>query len=368
MVFQLSSSANAAEWVFRVSTALLPFIALSLSYWMVRRDRPDLFVWAVLGICGACLPGQWFVVAEGIIAVQFAWPLYLAIAVGITGRRTVAVAALIPFIFFQHPFAAPILVSAGVVLLVGHWQELLPRTPAWIAWTAILLAAGAIRPAIRTSNDQDALSLGWFKFATETSLKWIPLIALAALFAVGVALARGSQRYWLIVSLVLLSGAGMSIWAADPSRWGAAINYRLPVLFVTAPFVLLMFVCATRGETGAERTRALVIVGVGLMFVTTLSIQAVTWSNLMAEVESATSSGPVCRTTAEVDRGRLTALENWGTSYLAIIQQGPRPRRLILHSEKACAQFETSGVVHLRPWDPTYREPPGYYTYRFIPR
>ena len=63
--------------VFNLVYCCLPFCALALAWWVVRRRDPSLFLWAALGIGIGTLPGQMLFVSEQTLVAQFFWPLWL---------------------------------------------------------------------------------------------------------------------------------------------------------------------------------------------------------------------------------------------------------------------------------------------------
>jgi hypothetical protein len=362
---RLTDNAAFAQWTFRVSTGLLPLTALVASWLIVRRRRPDLIVWPIIGICGCSLPGEWFSVAEGIIAIQFAWPLFLAIAVGLEGWTEIVAAVLAVFIFFTHPFAFPIFVGGACALLAGQSFKRLPPSPRWRWWVGALLAAGIVRRLLLASSEQGYTRLSWLRQSTVESMYHLPLLAMAVLLVAAITMCFPRTRPVLPAALISCSTLMLCVHFLHVSHWALALSYRLPVLFVTAPFVLLMFVAAATAPVRPTVTAA-VSAATGTMFVAVLLVQAFAWHHVLTDVRSATRSGASCKTLAGVDKGRGTPITHWATSYLAILAQGRHPSRFLTGSVAACRAFDRTGRLYLRPWDPSFAEPSGYY--RLSPR
>jgi hypothetical protein len=357
---RLTDNAALAQWTFRVSTGLLPLTALVASWLIVRRKRPDLIVWPIIGICGCSLPGEWFSVAEGIIAIQFAWPLFLAIAVGLEGGTEIAAAVLAAFIFFEHPFAFPIFVGGALALLAGQSFKLLPPSPRWRWWVGALLAAGIVRRVLLASSEQGYTTLAWLRQSTVESMYHLPLLAMAVLLIAAVTMCFPRTRPLVPGALIICSTLMLCVHFLQVTHWTLALSYRLPVLFVTAPFVLLMFVAGAIPPLRPSVTVA-AATATGIMFVAVLLVQSFAWHHVLSDVRASTRSGASCKTLARVDKGRGTPITHWATSYLAILEQGRHPSRFLTGSVAECRTFDRTGRLHLRPWDPSFAEPSGYY-------
>lgn len=358
---RITHDAVVAQWTFRFTTAFLPLAAIGASWLVVRRKRPDLIIWAIVGVCGCCLPGQWFSVAEGIIAIQFAWPLFLAIAVGLEGWTELAAVALSVFIFFQHPFASPIFLGAGLALAVGQISRLLPAAPRWRWWVVALMGAAVVRRELVTGNERGYATLSWLRQSTSESMYHLPLLAMGALLAAAAVMIVARAHAWLPAVLIAMATVALCVHFARVSHWTLALSYRLPVLFVTAPFVLLMFLAAARRGEDRPLTPFVVSVATGVMFIAVLFVQALAWRHVLDDVQASVRFGPACKTLAAVDDGRGTPITHWATSYLAILQQPRHPRRFLAGSEAGCHAFEQTGHLFLRPWAPHFAEPSGFY-------
>src|SRR5271166_4240023 len=68
--------------IFSLSYASVPMIGLAASY-LVCRKRPELFIWAAMGIGLTALPGTLCFNAEGIMSAELFWPVLLASLIGV---------------------------------------------------------------------------------------------------------------------------------------------------------------------------------------------------------------------------------------------------------------------------------------------
>src|SRR5690606_572829 len=126
----------------------LPAIGLGAAWWVCRQRRPSLFVWPVLAICLATLPGQFFFTSEGPWVVALFWPVLLAVAQGPRRRELPMLAVLSAAIWTAHPIAALLFALAAIVAGWTAWQRPSPRLgllmPAALFLT--LAAAKALAP------------------------------------------------------------------------------------------------------------------------------------------------------------------------------------------------------------------------------
>jgi hypothetical protein len=57
----------------------------------VRRDAPQLAVWAVFGIAAAVLPGQAFAINDSIFQLHLFWPVFLGLMMPLNPAKLVAI-------------------------------------------------------------------------------------------------------------------------------------------------------------------------------------------------------------------------------------------------------------------------------------
>ena len=128
---------------FNLNYALTPFIALALSWLVVRKRREELLIWAALIILFVNLV-NFSSVSELLISVQLACPLLLALLQDPESKRfRLLFLVLTPFIFFLHPLVITIyLVLAAVSGYVAYRQPAYRRA-ARLSAILFLVAAAA---------------------------------------------------------------------------------------------------------------------------------------------------------------------------------------------------------------------------------
>jgi hypothetical protein len=75
LVNRFTSDLSLLQTVFGLVYAAIPFIALTLSWWVVRGYAEPLFIWVVLGVGFGTLPGQLCFVSEALFAILLFWPI-----------------------------------------------------------------------------------------------------------------------------------------------------------------------------------------------------------------------------------------------------------------------------------------------------
>ena len=203
---------------------------------------------------GCSLPGEWFSVAEGIIAIQFAWPLFLAIAVG--HRRWDGDRCSCPrrLHLLHDPFAFPIFVGGACALLAGQSSSDSRRARAGAggparSWQRGSCAGSFWRAANRATRDcrgsgrarsNDVPPSARDGRSPRRSDHYVPSAHPTC------APGRTDQLFHSELCVLFL----------HVSHWALALSYRLPFLVVTAPFVLLMFVAAATAPVRPTVTAA----------------------------------------------------------------------------------------------------------------
>src|SRR5215203_1558889 len=130
--------------VFSLSYSLMPFLALLLSWLVVRRRNESLLIWAALVILFINLV-NFSGVSELLISIQLCCPLMLASVLIPKSRFFWALTAiLLPFIFFMHPLVALLFITMAVGNFYVGYKRPEIRSAAWRT-AAILAAAGIFK-------------------------------------------------------------------------------------------------------------------------------------------------------------------------------------------------------------------------------
>ncbi len=330
----LTSDVGILRKVFSVSYAAVPTLALVLSWLVVRRKRPDLFVWPVLGIGLALLPGRALGVAESLLAAQLSWPLFLAALVPID-RTRLALCVLVGLVVaVSHPAA---LVFLPLIGLVGSIERVRSGSLVrGLGWLATFLALAVVNIALLTSQLDPyevksarplAIVYELIFGAAGPQLAGLLLTAVAAVLVHRAARAPHEVRrpYSRAAVTAGLAVIPFVIWAAIPELWYHTLEYRAWAIPATLPLFALAWSDARQRDAAvrahvAERM-TLSVVAATVMFVVLL-VQSVVWTGLVARLEAAVASRAGCVPLGSMAGYEQTAAGGWAVAPLSIIVQG----------------------------------------------
>lgn len=368
---RFTSALPVLAFVFSLVYASVPLLALGASWLVVRRDARQLFVWAALGIGVATLPGQFFFVAEALIAVQLFWPLWLALLCGAQPRHVPLMLVLVLLLAFCHPFAIPLLGLAALLALLVGWRVAADRRRLW-AWAGGLTLAAAISTVafvlLRDSYQSEQISVDVLRFALA-SVEGLPLVALvlgglaALIVAAAPHLVRRSGervlRFSSVATLVLLGSAGLllAVWARDPALWRHALDFRflapwsaLPVLALAA-WDRLARTSEELGRTDAiwqQRLHATQLAG-GI-FALVLALQGASWFVTTSRLRDTISASRwTCVSAAAEPWLAETPLAHWSISPYALLLQGQRPEKVVVSGD-GCGTLAITNQFQSNSW------------------
>ncbi len=267
LVARLTQNVYLAGLAFGLVYAAIPMLALGLSWWMVGKSRPGLFVWAALGIGFGTLMLQLHFISEAIIAIQLFWPIVLALLAGSGWARQAVAAALALTLIFVHPIAVGLLALGSGLALVLGFLDRQRRRRNWV-WAAGLAALAVATPyrfgASATTYVAQQMSPAGLQSSFSTSLTALPLLALGGVYLSAVvifALPRlrprlTAQAVWFGYGLELAGLVGVTllfvVWASAPILWGKALPFQAWALFVSLPFMGLAALEAGLSRPGAS--------------------------------------------------------------------------------------------------------------------
>lgn len=358
--------------VFSLCYAAIPFIALLLAWWVVRRVNPGLFVWAAFGIALVSLPGQFFFVSEALLALQLSWPFLLAFMVGVRRESWIIVSGLAVSLFLSHPIVIPIFMLAGIIGLVRGWVLVEERRYMWI-WAAgcsLLAIVAALRFFVRSDNyESDQLSADVLGTHFSRAVVGLPLIALAGIgLTTCLVFAAALQRFfnrrtnsnpavltiWRGVEFAGLGLAGgVLIWqAADSHNWDGSIDYRFWALIFSLPlflFALIESLLLTYESTYAKRLPLIQFAGV--IFLVVLAVQSTSWFNLTNRLnENTNQNAQSCSSTAALPWAAQTPLGHWSVSAYSLLQDNKQPQKVVLAANGCTAESLGKGL-QVTQWD-----------------
>jgi hypothetical protein len=378
----MTESPRALAAIFSFTYLLIPLASLVASWWVVRKRRPRLFVWSVIGIGLVSLPGQAFMVSEAIMSVQLAWPILLAFLTGRPGEHRFVVVAFSLALVLGHPFAVPILGCIAVAAVLLAMAERSQRR-SLMFWAVIIgaLSVAALLRSIAVEFDTthvQAFSADQLTWAFGEVILGPPLVMLvlaylgSAALVVGTLLrrrgapdrARGAE----LMAFALLTVAGVVLlpWAADPHAWWKGLDYRLFVLVFAAPVMAMAFLDALLGRreddhasvaemgaaavgavgdddaAGAPGTRARlqaeavltrhwIAASQAVVILVVLGAFSISFLNLQNQLVLQVGRDPAtCQTIWWRDWVRHTPLDHWASTADSLVVQGRTPMKVAL--------------------------------------
>jgi len=138
-------------------------------------------------------------------------------------------------------------------------------------------------------------------------------------------------------------------WALTPSAWVNEMEYRF---WMVPMSLVVMGGCALDVWIGPEvescrGRRQPTLIAIGIVFLTVLSIQSLTWKRLSNRLMSEMQD-PGCIPRASLTWVPETPLNHWSVASYAIILQGSRaPRTLVLDGD-GCYEYATDATVQIK--------------------
>src|SRR5688500_3794218 len=176
--------------VFSLSYALLPFLALLLSWLVVRKRNESLFVWAALIILFINLV-NFSGVSELLISIQLSCPLMLAsVLIPRTSFLWVLIAILLPFIFFLHPLVAVLFITMAIGNIYVGYKKPEVRSATWRT-ASMLVAAGILKLMLNIyslSNYENSFleKKGMNEYILDTSIENKFLLVVSIIIGAGI--------------------------------------------------------------------------------------------------------------------------------------------------------------------------------------
>lgn len=339
--------------VFGASYMAVPVVAVLASYVVIRRRRPAMFVWPVIAVCVATLPGQVNPSSEALQVSQLVWPLLMAAVVGVEGRNWAVWLVIMTsglFVALAHPFGVALL--AGV-LLAG----LACRHRSETALAASLLGL-AIVNALLTANPYqgDRMTLGVIVSSFDRAIAGVPLFAAAATTA-GAALiaAVDRTRHRNLLGVAGVAGIALAIvaflgWAADPRLWNGAIEFRTLAPLAILPVALIAVLDNFLVRTSGSPWRQLAAVTASAGFVLVMAVQGLSVRSLDARlVSSISAAGGGCVPQESIPGVNGTMLDSWATPYRSLLLGGRTATSIVIWGSQ-CSSLSHDGDVPVDYW------------------
>ncbi len=365
------------EFVFSLGYASAPIIALALSWWVVRRRAPGLFIWAAFGVAFAALPGQICLVADMLAVGQLAWPLLLAALVGVENKQIPLLVLLSLFVAASHPVACGFIAIAAALAFVTGLISPQERHRQWsLAAGFLVLSSVALAVEIARVDPYEAGLLHLDTLIANFRLAVVgwPLVAIGCGWLAGALILwephpagpdRRSTHADVAVRaciLLLLGAAGLALlrWGLDAHLWVNAIAYRFYLPFAASPFGLAAIVEHLRRDPETGRvpiparlpSRRLYANAIATVCCVTLVAQGYSWHQLRNRLVQTTALARTACQSLDAPDYRWTtgtALGEWEISAYSIIVQGDRPSTVVL-ADDLCRTVDFHKGLYLTPW------------------
>lgn len=369
---QLTENFGILRFVFSLSYAAVPFVALACC-WIVVRRRPDLFVWPTLGICVALLPGSVLFVSEALIVAELSWPLLLAALVPGQPRSGVVICIVLGVVVaVSHPVALPLLLAVAVVGAVVRRRSWRAAVLWAISFTG-LAALNVVELTSRlTSFERESLEPSTAAIGLARGIVGLPIAALLLVTLTAFLIYRGARStpearrielQNLALVTLLFVALTLLIWAAVPAFWRGEIDFRGWAIPLTLPLFALAWLDARVARASdvalAGRRMRLAWAAAAVMFLV-IAIQGVVWMQLVTRVSSAQAGGNGCTVAESIEGFPDSALGHWAITPLSILLQARDVRAFVAPG----ALCEASDWPRQVPMGPVPALTPGWFRFQ----
>jgi hypothetical protein len=339
--------------VFGISYLAIPAVALLASYVVVRQKRKGLFVWPVLAICVATLPGQVNPSSEALQAAQLVWPALLAAIVGLDRHDWLAWLAVVTtgvYVALAHPFGVLLL---GGVLIVG----LVYRHRSMAVLAGLLVVTALLNTWLTADPYQgNRITVDVVSYGFDKAIAGAPLLAMvsSAFGAVMIAIAdRTKQRTLLGVAGVacqVLAIGALIRWANDPLAWNGAIEFRTFAAVAIIPVALVAVMDGWREPLEAAPWRQLAALVASAGFVLIMAVQGLSVkrldSSMVGAMHATTGS---CVSQEGIIGGSGSVLDAWATPYRSLVFGDRKATKIVIWGDR-CSLLTEGGLVPVDNW------------------
>ncbi|HEX2910246.1 MAG TPA: hypothetical protein VH186_05515 [Chloroflexia bacterium] len=368
----ITNNISVLQLLFNFIYVSIPLVALYLAWWMVKDYSKNLFIWPVLGIGLVTLLGQLFFVSEAIIAVQLFWTVFLGTLLRFPKQKVPVVVLVSAVIYFIHPFAILLFAIASmlcVALLLINKQSRLLYTTWAIAFTILSVTAFLRFTGAQNSYEYQQLSMDLLQTQFNTALAGWPFRVLELIWIVSIFVfaapflsriksrMRISITHALQISLILVAGGLLVVWALDPYQWNKAFDYRAFPVFTSIPLMGLAFFESIIGK-GQNLSlfwakRSSIILLVGAIFFIVLSIQSFGWFNLSNQLrEALPANAKACYSQNDIEWIANSPIDHWSVTPYSLLLQGKEPHSIVVSKGITCSESISSVGVVITHYNP----------------
>ena len=367
-VAEATDSLAAVRFVFSLVVMAMPPLSIALCWWIVRKDAPWLIVWPALGVLLVDLPGQMHWIATSIRTNQLFWPILLAIFIGMPDRVVPLVAILLISALFMHPQVSVYLLAGVCAALFIAWQRPEHRQRLIGTATVFLFAAIYRYGLLSGGYEAEEASISNQIGQWQRSVLWLPLIALVCVLIIAMVLVlrqygafpklRGKLGNQILAAVATPGIISLIVWAADPSLWKTAIDYRGPSLWhslIIMGVAFLDVVIQHRRRRSTEETGLRIRISniAAAIFCVVIVIQSFGWNGELNKIRNAMATNDGGCIVAESLPGfEDSPLNFWSLPAASIGIQSRSPDYVVL-PERQCKEAIASGLIPMDLTNPT---------------
>jgi hypothetical protein len=352
--------------VFSLSYSLIPFLALLLSWLVVRKRNESLFIWAALVILFINLV-NFSGVSELLISIQLSCPLMLAsILISRTRFFWLLIGILLPFIFFLHPLVAVLFITMATGNIYVGYKRPEIRSATWRT-AAILVAAGIFKLildiySLSTYESSFLEKKGMNEYIFDTSMENKFLLVVSLILGIGILVNKNNVRiksiispqrtYLFLIGLAIIAGLLLVFqysYQEFPLKTGLSMIASLAVL-------LMMAFDSVKKTTPSECVQRFRLVTVlAIIFSLVIASKSFVWQLSIQKLrQSILGTESPC---LELDTDNFKWLNSnpykiintWALPSLALIEQNNHPRKLLLE-EGSCKTYYESDTIKFDEW------------------
>ena len=352
--------------VFCLSYSLIPFLALLLSWLVVRKRNEGLFIWAALVILFINLV-NFSGVSELLISIQLSCPLMLAsILIPRSRFFWVLMTILLPFIFFLHPLVAILFITMAIGNFFVGYKIPEVKSATWRT-ALILVSAGILKFIVNIyslSNYENSFleKKGMNEYIFDTSIENKVLLVVSLILGAAILASKSNGRVKSIISLqrsyIFLAGlAALACLLLVFQYSYQEFPLKTGLSMIASLAILLMMACDSVAKAApfecVQRFRLVTVLAI--LFSLVVLSKAFIWQLSIQKLrQSMSQSESACLELSSdnfkwLNSNPYKIINTWALPSLALIEQNNSPRKLLL-DEGSCKMFFESGLIKFDEW------------------
>lgn len=354
--------------------AIIPLLSMVLSWYIIRDERPELFIWSVIGNGLIVICGQFFLVSEAILVLYLFWPLWFAVIVGGTSWRKIVIVVFALLLPFTHSFTVGLLAYALVSWFIFHYRHKSLKSSSSLLIAVVLMIGIVITIAtVLLDTDPYVVSSSLSLRIILSAFYHLNILIIINLILVGIislllflwqlkhrqGLSQKSSKIpRIIMGLIVVCGISLFLWAADPHAWWNELGFRTVAVFVISPIYFLSFLDSIFAEKYPNQSikdiplHNNLISMVGIIFIVVIVTHSLSWIDVTNRLQAMIDqeSSPCIAMESIEDNLTQTVFDYWSLMPYVLIMQGNKPQ-YIVQEEANCTSELLSDGIYITEWD-----------------